>query len=114
MSDYRTVLGIVQFEPKDGEAAGKPVRNIVVNATGFKEQAVSVNATLWPSHKDVEVAENDVVIIEGRYNRNPKGDKVYHNLSVARIAVLGKADEGERPDVDENDTDGPADDEIPF
>ena len=113
-SDYRTVIGIVQWEPKDGEAAGKPVRNIVVNSVGFKEQAVSVYATLWPSQADVEVAENDVVILEGRYNRNVSGEKTYHNLSVARIAVLGKASEGVKADVDDNDASDADPDEIPF
>lgn len=118
MSKYRTVIGIVQFPPRDGEAADKPVRNIVVNSVGFKEQAVRVSATLWPSHKDVAVDENDVVIMEGKYsmtNKTKDGEPVtYHNLSVARIAVIGKADPGKQPDVDDNDVASESDDEIPF
>lgn len=119
MSDYRTVTGIVQFPPREGEAAGKPVRNIRVNSSGFKEQAVPVSATLWPSHKDFEVAENDVVILEGKYTRsngsNAAGDPVtYHNISVARIAKLGEADAGTKPEVDENDTGETNSDDIPF
>src|SRR4051794_30375099 len=118
-SDYRTVIGIVQFDPREGEAAGKPVRNIVVNAAGFKEQAVRVSATIWPSHKDFAVKKNDVLVLEGKSSK-ANGDKdgepiVYHNLSVARIAKIGEADPGEKPDTDSNDVvDEPADDDIPF
>lgn len=117
-SNYRTVIGIVQFPPRDGEAADKPVRNIVVNSVGFKEQAVRVSATLWPSHKDVAVEENDVVIMEGKYSKTNKtkdGEPItYHNLSVARIAVIGKADPGEQAPVDDNDVEPDADEDIPF
>lgn len=116
MSEYRCVMGIVQFPPREGEAASKPVRNVRINQIGFKEQAIPVSLTLWPSHKDFEVAENDVIIAEGKYTRT-SGDKTYHNLSVVRIKNLGAADPGERPDVDENDVqDDPeaADDDIPF
>ena len=60
MSQYRTVIGIVQFDPREGEAAGKPVRNITVNQAGFGQTAVRVSATLWPSHKNFAVAKNDV------------------------------------------------------
>lgn len=113
---YRTVLGIVQFDPREGEAAGKAVRNIVVNQTGFGNQAVKVYATIWPSHESVKIARNDVVLLEGSYTSQTKqkddGDKVtYHNLSVTRLAVLGKASDGQAPattsadeDVEDEDT----------
>ena len=120
MSTYRTVVGIVQFPPREGEAAGKPVRNIRVNSAGFGQYAVPVSATLWPSHKDFDVAENDIVMLEGKYTRSSGKDKddnpvTYHNISVARIGKLGEADPGEKPDVDENDaSDAEADEDIPF
>lgn len=99
---YRTVFGIVQFEPREGTAGDKPVRNITVRQTGFGPTAVRVSATLWPSHSHVEVEEGDVVILEGAYTQNKGTDKngepiTYHNLSVNRIAVLGKADGGKEP-----------------
>lgn len=118
MSTYRTVVGIVQFPPREGEAAGKTVRNIRVNSAGFGQYAVPVSATLWPSHKDFAVEENDVVMLEGKYTKSNGKDKdgnpvTYHNISVARIAKIGEADPGTQPDVDENDaTEG--DDDIPF
>jgi hypothetical protein len=117
LSDYRTIVGIVQFPPREGEAAGKTVRNIRVNNAGFGPTAVPVSATLWPSHASFDVEENDIVVLEGKYTKSNGKDKAgdpvtYHNISVARIGKIGEADPGEKPDVDEN---GAADDEdIPF
>lgn len=117
---YRTVVGIVQFEPREGEAGGKAVRNITVRQTGFGPTAPRVSATLWPSHAHVEVNEGDVVVVEGAYTQNKGTDKnenpiTYHNLSVNKIAVLAKSDGG----VQEGTTntaaaDEPADDDVPF
>lgn len=116
---YRTVLGIVQFDPRDGEAAGKPVRNIVVRATGFKDQSVKVYATIWPSHRAVDVQRGDVVLMEGTYSQgkgqSKDGDPItYHNLSVTRLAVLGAASDGERVEVENETGDDTGDDDIPF
>lgn len=117
---YRVIHGIVQFEPKEGEAGGKAVRNIAVRQAGFKEQAIRVSATLWPSHAHVEVAEGDVVTLEGSYTQN-KGEKdgavvTYHNISVSRILVLGNADAGVKTDTVNTSTTAaePDDDDIPF
>jgi hypothetical protein len=118
--EYRVVHGIVQFEPKESEAGGKTVRNLAVRQTGFREQAIRVSATLWPSHAHVEVAEGDVVTLEGSYTRNTgekDGVKVtYHNISVSRILVHGNTDAGVKTDTVNTDADEPeaGDDEIPF
>lgn len=118
--EYRTVLGIVQFPPRDGEAGGKTVRNIVVRQNGFGPTAVLVSATIWPSHEGVQVGEGDVVILEGPYTQN-KGTKqdgspvTYHNLSVSKILVLGTTDAGDKPAVDNAPAaDTADDDDIPF
>lgn len=117
---FRTVHGIVQFPPRDGEAGGKTVRNITVRQAGFKEQAIMVSGTLWPSHEAVVVNEGDVVTMEGSYTQN-KGTKqdgtavTYHNMSINRILVLGASVSGVKPDVEnESTSDEPADDDIPF
>ena len=116
---YRTVTGIVQFDPQDGEAAGKAVRNIVIREVGFKEQAVNVYVTVWPSHADLAIERGDALMVEGTYSQGSGkaqdgSPRVYHNISATRIAKLGTAIEGTRPEVENTGDDAPADDEIPF
>lgn len=118
---YRAVVGIVQFDPQEREANGKPVRTIVVRNVGIKEQAMRVNATIWPSHAHVEISKDDVVLMEGPFTVNKKrGDggetRTYYNLSVSRLLVLGRADAGksvERVNTDEDD-EVEDDEDIPF
>jgi len=113
---WRTVHGVVEFPPRDGEAGGKQVRNICISQTGFKEQAVKVYATLWPSHAHVKVEEGDVVTARGSYNANKKEDKVFHNLSVTGFKNHGQLDTGTKPETTDADggDDAVADDDIPF
>lgn len=116
---YRTVTGIVQFDPKEAKAGGKDVRNIVVRQAGFGPTAVRVSATIWPSHAHVAVEKGDVVMLDGAYTKNKvAGDdgeeRVYHNLSVNQLAVLGKADLGKQVDVENASSDDEDDDDIPF
>lgn len=116
--EYRTIVGIVQFDPKEQSAGGKDVRNIVVRNSGFGPTAVRVSATLWPSHDRVAVEKGDVVVLDGVYSKNESTGqdgvkRTFHNLSVNQIAVLGKADSGSRVEV-ENAEDDSGDDDIPF
>ena len=115
---YRTIIGIVQFDVRDGEAAGKKVRNFVVNQAGFGAQAVRVYATLWPEHAAFELSKNDVVIFEGAYSSTQKQQDdgsatTYHNVSVSRIAKLATADAGSDSAVEVVGSDVDEDD-IPF
>jgi hypothetical protein len=105
---YRTFCGFVKFEPKEAEAGGKDVRQIVFRNAGIKEQAIDVRATLWPSHEDVPVAQGDWVEVEGKFTVNKTEDKTYFNLSVSRIRVNGVTYEGTREETTNggaNDTD---------
>jgi hypothetical protein len=122
-SQFRTIAGVVQFEPRDGNAGGKEVRNITVRATGVKEQALKVGATLWPSHAHVAVDKGDFVVIEGKFTRNKGTNKdgeevVYNNMSVTNILVLGTLDAGREVETvnTRDDADFPVadDDDIPF
>lgn len=118
---YRTVVGVVQFDVKEGEAAGQTVRNIVVKQTGFGSQSVNVYATLWPKHDGVAVEKGSIVVLEGSYtsrdgqNKTTGEDVTYHNLSVTRIGVVGVMDEGNEEEVVTSDDSDPVDeDDIPF
>ena len=117
---YRAVLGLVQFEPREGNAGGKDVRNVVIRNVGFGQNAQRVSLTLWPSHEDVEVGEGDLVFAEGTYTSrevpNEESGEVttYHNLSVSNILVLGQPEAGERVGVANSSDDASDDDDIPY
>jgi hypothetical protein len=120
---YRTVVGTVEFDPRDGKAGEKDVRNITVQSAGFKDSAIKVGATIWPSHSHIKVAKGDVVVLKGSFSRNTSEKEdgtpvTYNNLSVASILVLGQMDEGVR-DNEESTTKSTAtqltdDEELPF
>jgi hypothetical protein len=97
---YRTLMGVVQFDPREAQAGGKDVRNITIRAHGVKDQSIRVSATLWPSHEHVAVDKGDFVVLEGAFTVN-KGEKdgepvTYFNLSVSGILNLGPLDFGEQ------------------
>lgn len=120
-SQFRTLHGVVQFDPREGNAGGKPVRNITIRTSGVKEQSMKVGATLWPSHAHVAVEKGDEVTLEGKFSRNTgtnaQGEPVtYNNLSVVGIRVHGALDYGRDDAEVENAVTGdePGDDDIPF
>ncbi|MDE2103102.1 MAG: hypothetical protein KGL39_38005 [Patescibacteria group bacterium] len=118
---FRTVHGVIQFDPKDGEAGGKPVRNIVVQQNGFGPTAVRVYATVWPSHAHISLNKGDVVTFEGPYSQNKvqtdEGPRTFHNISVSRLFKHGAVDEGARErtgTVNGGAADDVSDEDIPF
>jgi len=117
-NDYRTVHGIVQFPPREGEANGKDVTNITVRQNGFGDQNILVSATIWPE-LEVTVAEGDVVTMDGKYRANKTtkdgAPVTYHNLSVTRLLNHGQSVEAKKPDVEnESPVEDAGDDDIPF
>lgn len=112
-TQYRTFIGVVQFDVVGREAAGKDVRNVTIRAVGMKEQAQLVSITLWPEHEHVKVKKGDVVIVDGKFQVNKGKDgegnpKTYFNVSANSIAVLGAVDYGaevERADGDDDASD---------
>lgn len=114
-------MGVIQFDPREGQAGGKDVRNITVRTAGVKEQSLKVGATLWPSHAHIEVGRGDFVVLEGKFSRNEGTNQdgvkvVYNNLSVTNILNLGTLDAGQEVETVNTDAsaDEVADDDIPF
>lgn len=108
---YRSFIGFVKFEPKEAEAGGKDVRQIVLREVGIKEQALDVRATLWPSHEGVAVEQGDLVAVEGKFTVNKTEEKTYFNLSVSRIVNLGASDPGVREETTNGGSNDADDDE---
>lgn len=121
---YRTFIGFVKFKPREGEAAGQDVRNIVIRSVGVKDQAIDVRVTLWPSHEDVEVEEGDAVLVEGKFSVNTASKDgettTYFNLSASSILNLGQGNKGVRSETantgakKKSTKDEAADDDIPY
>jgi hypothetical protein len=109
----------VQFPPREGNAAGKEVRNITIRATGGGDQSIKVGVTLWPSHAHVAVEEGDLIYVEGKFTRTTgekKGEVVkYNNLSLSDIFVHGACDSGRNESEAASSAQATeTDDDIPF
>ena len=113
---YRTVFGIVQFDPREQEAAGKQVRNVMIRQTGFGATAPKVYLTVWPDHAHVELGQGDVIAAEGVFtqNKSKDGSTTYNNISVTRLFKLGAADPGKRAEVEEAEDEEFEADDVPF
>jgi predicted HTH transcriptional regulator len=118
---FRSILGTVEFEPRENEVKGKKVRNITVAQFGTKQQAIKIGATLWPSHAHIEVSKGDIVAMRGAFTQNTQtkedGSSItYNNLSVTAFKVLGQLDEGVKPETENTPAEdaGDEDDDIPF
>jgi len=96
MSEYITVAGIVQFDPRNRQAGDKQVRDIVIRAIGSNK---NFSITLWPEKANIPISKGDFVVADGKHSQsvgqNKAGEQVtYHNLSattVIRIAGEGAA-----------------------
>lgn len=87
MDEYITVAGLIQFDPKPREAAGKHVRDIAVRAIGNNK---IVNITVWPSHDNVTLNKGDFVVVDGKFSTSTKQNKqgeqqTYYNVSASTL-----------------------------
>lgn len=115
-AQYRTVVGMIQFDPESRDAAGKPARNIAVRQTGFGPTAPMVYITLWDEDfGSVELERGDIVLVDGKYsaNKSKDGSKTYHNIAANKVAKLGTAATRTPAAVASDDTEGD-DEDIPF
>lgn len=110
--EWRTLFGVVQFDPTERDANGKDVLSVTIRTTGVKEQSLQVSCTLWPSHSHLfgSIEKGQAVVVEGKFSVNKGTDKegnpkTYFNMSVARILVLGSLDPGEEVETTSSDSD---------
>ena len=115
--EWRTLFGVVQFDPVRRDVNGKEVLSVTIRTAGAKEESRSVSCTLWPSHEALfdGVSKGDAVVVEGKFSVGKGTDKdgnpkTYLNLSVARILVLGQTDPGEPVETTDSDGNEPDDD----
>lgn len=83
MSNYITVAGIVQFDPRNRKAGDKDVRDVAIRSIADQKM---YNVTLWPEKENVKVAKGDFIVADGKYTsavgQNKDGEQVtWHNIS---------------------------------
>ena len=96
MSEYVTIAGIVQFDPRQRQAGDKQVRDVVIRAIGSNK---NFSVTLWPEKANIPISKGDFLVCDGKHSQsvgqNKDGEQVtYNNLSattVIRIAGEGAA-----------------------
>jgi len=90
MSEYVTIAGIVQFDPRVRQVAGKEVRDVLVRAIGSNK---NFSVTVWPEKANIPINKGDFFVADGKYTssvgQNKQGEQVtYHNLSATTIIRL--------------------------
>ena len=90
MSEYITVAGIIQFDPRDRTAGGKDIRDVAVRSIGNNKL---VNITVWPENGDVPLSKGDFIVADGKFSQslgqNRNGEQqTYYNLSATTILNL--------------------------
>lgn len=88
---YISILGFAINAPEVRTTPkGSRVLNLRVNAVGLKGQPI-VQVTVWGDDIDAVVAKVEAgsfVAINGKYSARVDGEKVYHNLTAKRMAVI--------------------------
>lgn len=90
MSEYMTIAGIVQFPPRERQAGGKAVRDVLIRAIGDNK---NYSITVWPENGNIPINKGDFLVADGKYSssvgQNKEGAQVtYHNLSSNTIFRL--------------------------
>lgn len=115
MSDYITIAGIVQFDPRTRTAGDKQVRDVVIRAIGNNK---NYSVTIWPEKSNIPVNKGDVLFVDGKLSQsvgqNKAGEQVtYNNLSATAIVrIPGDVDMSSTKE--DNTVSASTGDEFPF
>lgn len=114
MSEYITIAGIVQFDPRTRQAGDKQVRDILIRSIGSNK---NFSVTLWPEKAHVPVNKGDFLVVDGKYSssvgQNKQGEQVtYHNLSANTVIRIAGDEQTTTSAMPTKATD--AGDEFPF
>ena len=87
MSEYITVAGLVQFDPRTRQAGDKTVRDVVIRAIGSNQ---NFSVTVWPEKADVVINKGDFLVVDGKHTQsagqNKEGAQVtYNNMSASTL-----------------------------
>ena len=116
MSEYMTIAGIVQFPPRERQAGGKQVRDVLIRAIGDNK---NYSITVWPENGNIPINKGDFLVADGKYSssvgQNKEGSQVtYHNLSSNTIFRLDGNSDGVVAPTASAPTAAASGDEFPF
>lgn len=85
MEEYITVVGIVQFDPRNRNVQGKEVRDVAVRSAGNQKM---ISITVWPENDHIPIKKGDVIVADGKFSQsqgqNKNGEQqTYYNLSAS-------------------------------
>jgi len=75
MSEYITVAGLVQFDPRTRQAGDKTVRDVVIRAIGSNQ---NFSITVWPEKADVVINKGDFLVVDGKHTQSAGQNKEAH------------------------------------
>lgn len=115
MSDYITIAGIVQFDPRTRTAGDKQVRDVVIRAIGNNK---NYSVTIWPEKANIPINKGDVLFVDGKLSQsvgqNKAGEQVtYNNLSATAIVRIA-CDTSSSPTTTDDTVSVSTGDEFPF
>lgn len=86
---YITVAGFIQFPVEEAhiEALNTDVRRATIKNIG--EAGALISISFFPEFDELELNEGDFIAVDGKYNQNDTGDKVYHNLTAYEVWAGG-------------------------
>ena len=118
MSEYITVAGLVQFDPRTRTAGDKQVRDVVIRAIGSNK---NFSITMWPEKSHITINKGDFIVCDGKHSQsvgqNKEGEQVtYNNLSATTVVrFAGEADAtGAAPSAPKAATPAATGDDFPF
>ena len=90
MSEYITVAGLVQFDPRTRQAGDKKVRDVVIRMIGSNK---NFSITLWPEKDHIAVNKGDFLVVDGKHSQsvgqNKDGEQVtYNNVSANTVFCI--------------------------
>lgn len=117
-----TAVGFVQFDPRDRDANGKQITELVIKTPGGGDHGgKQIRVTVWPEHLlDEKVEKGDFIAVDGKFTTSSYQDangvaRTGLQISASTLVVLKPVPRKEREVVrasESNPKDG--DPKVPF
>ncbi len=116
MSEYVTVAGLVQFDPRTRQAGEKQVRDVVIRAIGSNK---NFSITVWPDKDNIIINKGDFIVVDGKHSQssgqNKAGEQVtYNNVSANTLIRITGEGSTDAPQATATNASASTGDDFPF